>query len=121
MYFTISLSKQKKDRYRELMLKYGVITLLYVMQDHELNENYEECLLIKEAIEETNNALRKRMGDIDILPTTLQGLNVKHFIDSAYKAFSDMSYNGTFTAESFFTNLDYYIEQVKLEINKLNK
>jgi hypothetical protein len=107
----------KKDCYLQCMLKYGIITILYVLRDHEYSENYEECGIIISAIEEVNNRLDN--SNIEQLPYTLTGLNVKDFLNASYESFSQVPYAGTFTPEAFFTNVDYYMECVKNEIDKI--
>lgn len=100
----------KVSAYRTLQYKYGVITLLYVMQDNELAENYLECAIIKQAIEETNK-------EIDAaLPTSLRGLDIKGFVHTQMAGIKDAD----FKEESFFVNLDHYIDEVKREISKLS-
>lgn len=107
----VRLQKQiiKKDKYKELQMKFGVVALLYVMQDHELVENYEECHCIKWAIEENNKMLTVKM------PTTLYGLDVKQFVADALEHM-----NKQYTDEKYFTYLDDYITIIKNEINLLN-
>jgi len=96
--------------YRQLQYKYGVITLLYVLQDNELIENYLECAIIKQAIEETNREIKVN------LPTSLRGLDIKGFVHTQMAGIKDAS----FKEESFFVNLDHYIDEVKREISKLS-
>lgn len=105
----------KIEVYQQSMLKYGIVTILYVMLDHELCENYEECAIIKKSIDDLNQRFTKTPK----LPTTLTGLNVKSFLNETSRSFNHTPYIGTFTADSFFVNVDYYIECVKKEIDKI--
>ncbi len=40
-------------------------------------------------------------------------------LNQAYESFNQVPYAGTFTPEAFFTNVDYYMECVKNEIDKI--
>ena len=110
-----SLKQRKKDEYNKQMSSYGVVALLYLIKEYEIDENFEECILIKSVIDDANNNLLK--GCPLQLPTTLVGLNVRRFLESNY----EKVFGGKFTADAFFINLDYYLEQIKLSIERLNK
>ncbi len=46
------------DRYLHCMYCYGVVTLLYLIDFYERQEKYNECHLIKSAIEQHNKSFQ---------------------------------------------------------------
>lgn len=55
----------RKEKYRNGLTTYGVSTLCYLIDEFEVVEDYEECAIIKEVIEEFNIEMK------ETLPTRL--------------------------------------------------
>lgn len=55
----------RKEKYRNGLTTYGVSTLCYLIEEFEALEDYEECAIIKDVIEEFNVEMK------ETLPTRL--------------------------------------------------
>lgn len=49
------------NRYIGSMYRYGVMTLLYMLKQYEKQEAYNECYLIKAAIDQHNNIIKDQL------------------------------------------------------------
>lgn len=55
----------KENRYVEALFRYGVVSLLLLLDEYEEEEDYQECEIIKKAIEYVND----NMENQEKLPT----------------------------------------------------
>lgn len=101
----------KKQRYKAAIFSYGIVTLLYLLKEHEQTENYEECQCIIESIQEFNKHWDFK-GHGGELPQSLNDINISEFLKEAWANF-DMK------PDNYLNNLDYYIEKIKQDINSV--
>lgn len=62
----------KKNKYIEFSMLYGIATLCFLVKHHERNENYEECAIIIDAIDNIATTLNEK------LPTTIEKAVIYH-------------------------------------------
>ena len=91
--------------YRKYMFMYGILSVLFVLEFFEQNENYEECQKIIDAIKEQEKALG------ETLFTTINTETIKEVVES-YKKFN-------LTGENAIENSKYYSELIINEIVNL--
>lgn len=63
------------NEYKRHIFSYGIISVLYVLEHYEKNENYEECSKIIEAIDFVKDDLGI------VLPTTITQSYINHVIN----------------------------------------
>lgn len=97
----VNIDETRKDKYIKCINRYGVYTLLILLQEYEQQENYEECDHIYNAINEVNNDLKSD------LPTLLPD-NWKDEVRKTISQFGLKS-NGS----TIFNNIPSYIEEIK--------
>ena len=91
--------------YRKYMFMYGILSVLFVLEFFEQNENYEECQKIIDAIKEQEKILG------ETLFTTINTETIKEVVES-YKKFN-------LTGENAIENSKYYSELIINEIVNL--
>ena len=91
--------------YRKYMFMYGILSILYVLEHFEIEENYEECQKIIDAIKEQENALETTLF------TTITKETIKEVVDN-YKNFN-------LTGNNAIENSKYYANLIIKEIEKL--
>lgn len=98
----------KEQRYIESIFKYGIITTLLLLDEYEKEGNFEECSIIKSAIEYLN-LHTKESKDFEEMPTT--------YDSEAFLKLSEFSLYG-FKKEKgpidIVINMNKIIEEVKL-------
>lgn len=87
------------------MFMYGILSVLFVLEYFEFDENYEECKKIIDAIREQEKILG------DTLFTTITKDTIKEVIES-YKKFN-------LTGENAIENSKYYSTLIIKEIENL--
>lgn len=112
-----SLMQAKKSKYNDLIFKYGIVALLYIIKDFEEAENYEECAVIIKAINNINETYLY-YHNIEYMPTTIRGLNVIEFVNSAYCDLTTVEANCK--AQYYLDHLNEYIDRAKDEIKLMN-
>ena len=88
--------------YRKYMLMYGILSVLYVLEYFEFDENYEECQKIIDAIKEQEKALDTTLF------STITTETIKEVVDS-YKKFN-------LTGKNAIENSKYYATLILKEI-----
>jgi len=88
--------------YRKYMFMYGILSVLYVLEYFEFDENYEECQKIIDAIEEQEKAL-----DTNLF-STITTETIKEVVES-YKKFN-------LTGKNAIENSKYYATLILKEI-----
>ena len=91
--------------YRKYMFMYGILSVLYVLEYFEFNENYEECQKIIDAIKEQEKILG------ETLFTTITKDTLKEVIES-YRKFN-------LTGINAIENSKYYATLILKEIEQL--
>lgn len=91
--------------YRKYMFMYGILSVLFVLEYFEFDENYEECKKIIDAIREQEKILG------DTLFTTITKDTIKEVVES-YKKFN-------LTGENAIENSKYYSTLIIKEIENL--
>ena len=91
--------------YRKYMFMYGILSVLFVLEYFEFNENYEECQKIIDAIKEQEKILG------ETLFTTITKDTVKEVIES-YRKFN-------LTGINAIENSKYYATLILKEIEQL--
>ena len=91
--------------YRKYMFMYGILSVLFVLEFFEQNENYEECQKIINSIIEQEKILG------ETLFTTINTETIKEVVES-YKKFN-------LTGENAIENSKYYSELIINEIVNL--
>lgn len=101
------MSNQGKiDIYTSCMYKYGIITLLRILEMKEREEDYLECAIIKQVIDKCSIDLNQNF------PTKLPENWHKYIKDSASKY--------GMVGDVIIKNSDYYIQEILNEIKNLN-
>ncbi len=88
--------------YRKYMFMYGILSILYVLEYFEFEENYEECQKIIDSIKEQEKILDTRLF------STITTETIKEVVDS-YKKFS-------LTGKNAIENSKYYATLILKEI-----
>jgi hypothetical protein len=88
--------------YRKYMFMYGILSVLYVLEYFEFDENYKECQKIIDAIKEQEKAL-----DITLF-STITTETIKEVVES-YKKFN-------LTGKNAIENSKYYATLILKEI-----
>ena len=88
--------------YRKYMFMYGILSVLYVLEYFEFDENYEECQKIIDAIKEQEKILDTRLF------STITTETIKEIVDS-YKKFN-------LTGKNAIENSKYYATLILKEI-----
>ena len=91
--------------YRKYMFMYGILSVLFVLEYFEFNENYEECQKIIDAIKEQEKALDTTLF------TTITKDTIKEVIES-YRKFN-------LTGINAIENSKYYATLILKEIEQL--
>ena len=91
--------------YRKYMFMYGILSVLFVLEYFEFNENYEECQKIIDAIKEQEKILG------ETLFTTITKDTLKEVIES-YRKFN-------LTGINAIENSKYYATLILKEIKQL--
>ena len=91
--------------YRKYMFMYGILSVLFVLEYFEFNENYEECQKIIDAIKEQEKILG------ETLFTTITKDTIKEVIES-YRKFN-------LTGINAIENSKYYATLILKEIEQL--
>ena len=91
--------------YRKYMFMYGILSVLFVLEYFEFNENYEECQKIIDAIKEQEKILG------ETLFTTITKDTIKEVIES-YRKFN-------LTGINAIENSKYYATLILKEIKQL--
>jgi len=87
-------------------MNYGIIPTLFLLKKYEEEDQFENCIKIRDIITNNNKELK-----LD-LPTSLEGIDVEQFIVEGFSKFGIIPKN-------YWNNLDYYIEEVEKEIIKM--
>lgn len=88
--------------YRKYMFMYGILSVLYVLEHFEFDENYEECKKIIDAIKEQEKALDTTLFSMITTET------IKEVVES-YKKFN-------LTGKNAIENSKYYATLILKEI-----
>ena len=88
--------------YRKYMFMYGILSVLYVLEYFEFDENYEECQKIIDAIKEQEKALDTTLF------STITTETIKEVVD-IYKKFN-------LTGKNAIENSKYYATLILKEI-----
>ena len=88
--------------YRKYMFMYGILSVLYVLEYFEFDENYEECQKIIDAIKEQEKALDTTLF------STITTETIKEVVDS-YKKFN-------LTGKNAIENSKYYATLILKDI-----
>lgn len=88
--------------YRKYMFMYGILSVLYVLEYFEFDENYEECQKIIDAIKEQEKALDTTLF------STITTETIKEVVES-YKKFN-------LTGKNAIENSKYYATLILKEI-----
>jgi hypothetical protein len=88
--------------YRKYMFMYGILSVLYVLEYFEFNENYEECKKIIDAIKDQEKILDTTLF------STVTADTIKEVVDS-YKKFN-------LTGKNAIENSKYYATLILKEI-----
>jgi hypothetical protein len=88
--------------YRKYMFMYGILSVLYVLEYFEFEENYEECQKIIDAIKEQEKALNTTLF------STITTETIKEVVES-YKKFN-------LTGKNAIENSKYYSTLILKEI-----
>jgi hypothetical protein len=99
-------NKEKEVKYKQLCYKYGVITLCFLIDEYAKQEEYEECQIILNAI----NQLSEKWGEI--YPTTYDDYSKRWFERNIRKITGTDGY-------FIIDNMPYYIEQVKKDMSNV--
>ena len=91
--------------YRKYMFMYGILSVLFVLEYFEFNENYEECQKIIDAIKEQEKILG------ETLFTTITKDTLKEVVES-YRKFN-------LTGKNAIENSKYYATLILKEIEQL--
>lgn len=91
--------------YRKYMFMYGILSVLFVLEYFEFDENYEECQKIINSIKEQEKILGENLF------TTITTETIKEVIES-YKKFN-------LTGKNEIENSRYYSTLIIKEIEKL--
>ena len=91
--------------YRKYMFMYGILSVLFVLEYFEFNENFEECQKIIDAIKEQEKALDTTLF------TTITKDTIKEVIES-YRKFN-------LTGINAIENSKYYATLILKEIEQL--
>ena len=91
--------------YRKYMFMYGILSVLFVLEYFEFNENYEECQKIIDAIKEQEKILG------ETLFTTITKDTIKEVVES-YRKFN-------LTGINAIENSKYYATLILKEIEQL--
>lgn len=95
----------ERSRYVECIYKYSLPPVLFLLKEYEDEEQYEKCMVIKEAIEEYRSYKEN------------EGLNIPTHIDQ----YSNDKWDELFSqigdaAEDIKENNDYYIKEIKNKV-----
>lgn len=93
----------RKQRYIKGLYMYGIIPTLILLDEYEKKEDYKECALISEAIQErvdNMNRLAHEGDDFDV-PRHISQINTK---EEGYEFANE---------ESFKTNVKHYVLAIK--------
>lgn len=91
------------NRYKECLFRYGFITLCYLIDKYENEENYEECQVIYDAIEYVSKHSGRKMSTK--LPTKLDA--------NCMRQFKDAFYSMGLTGDTTLKNLPHYANEVE--------
>ena len=89
----------KKEGYRKALYSYGFITLCYLIDQYECEENFEECQIILDAIKEHNLKMS------DSLPTK--------YDETAKEYFSKVIKTFNLSGSYILNNIEGYIYDIK--------
>lgn len=97
----------KKGRYIHAFQMYGVIPMLMLLDEYEKKEDYRECAIIRDAIQERVENMNKmvHIGDEFDVPRRLSEINMD---DNDYKFMEE---------ENFKRNVKNYVENIKQIVN----
>lgn len=100
----------KKERYRKAFSKYGIIPLLTLLKEYEDSGEYEECVLIRDAIQE-------HLDRINSVNSSLDDFDVPRHISEV-----DPSQEGFEFAneENYKNNVKHYVRFIKDMVEKPN-
>lgn len=95
------LNVDRKQRYGKALYMYGIIPLLMLLEEYEQKEDYRECMLISEAIQDRVDYVNNmtHIGDDFDLPRHISQVNVME------------------KEENYRKNLNNYIESIKILVN----
>jgi len=94
----------RRNRYLEALYRYGFMTLVYLIDEYEKDQNYEECEIIFSAIMQHNKYLNHNH------PTKYNDEAKEYF----KKAFAEFGLTGDVAVK----NLLYYAEETKKMVNE---
>lgn len=98
----------KEKIYSQAIWRYGFITLLYIINEHEKNENFEECAIIFNII--NNHTERFEMVGCP-----------KYYNDEAVDWLRAEFWKLGHSGDVAIHNIPSYAQDIKDEINSLNK
>jgi hypothetical protein len=90
---------EKKVKYSKALYLYGFLTLTYLIEEYNQQQNFEECQLILEVLQEHNVK-----HELD-LPTVYDKDSILYF----KKCMQDLGYTGN----TSLGNIQYYVAEVK--------
>lgn len=102
------IHKIKINRYHIHIFRYGIVTILKLLEECESKEMFEECEAIYEAILEQNIWANAN------LPTTLRGIDFKETVN---KMFAELGLKPKY----YWRNYPFYIEEIKQNIITIGK
>ena len=97
--------KTKIDNYRIYLFTFGILSVLYALEYHEENENFEECQKIIDAIKEQEKRL-------DI---TLHTRITKECIDEVIETYNKFNLTGQNVIENSKFCCSYILDEMKLK------
>jgi translation initiation factor 2B subunit (eIF-2B alpha/beta/delta family) len=74
-----NIKEVKKADYLAHAHRWGIFPLLYLLEEYEQSENYEECHLILEVVQQKSDQLRKENSSNISIPTHIRNVaeNIK--------------------------------------------
>lgn len=101
------MKNTKQYVYGKSLLKYGFLSLCFLINEYVINEDYEEAAIIFGVLQDFNEKYEMS------IPTIWNDESIEYFKNEVYKitkTSGDISLN----------NISYYIDDIKKELNKLN-
>lgn len=90
---------ERKEIYRKALFRYGIIPITLILQEYEEKEDFEECKMILDVINETNLGLPTKYNEETLM-------EVK-------KEFQKFGLKG----DIFIHNVPFYVQEIKKMTN----
>lgn len=101
------LEQIKENRYVQALFAYGIIPLTLLLEEYEQQENYDECKIIKRAIEFVNKYIEDE--DKEDLPTRYSP-EIEKIVKNNFNKYG-------FKGDIALSNTPYYIGEIKRMVN----